>query len=82
MYPYTVPVPYGIIYTIEPLVVAFAKEGAMGMYNALMKEVHDRAKKLEESGQLDQLFKEQQAATRQTQSDRVAQKQLSEKKDR
>ncbi|ULA66842.1 MAG: hypothetical protein LZF62_140144 [Nitrospira sp.] len=31
----------------------------MGMYSAMMKQVHEHAKKLEKSGQLDRMFQTQ-----------------------
>lgn len=31
----------------------------MGMYSAMMKQVHDHAKKLEKSGDLDRMFQKQ-----------------------
>lgn len=34
----------------------------MGMYSAMMKQVHDRAKELEKAGQLDRIFQKQEPA--------------------
>ena len=37
----------------------FERSVQMGMYSAMMKQVHEHAKKLEESGQLERMFQVQ-----------------------